>query len=326
MKVINFIKATAKAGIKVGKAKSPTIFMIGGLVLIGAGTVWACYNTATKLGKIADEHTEVMQVLSDKKEDDNSNEKEIAKAATKAKAGYIFSIVKCYVGPVAVVALGAASICVSHNILNKRYLGACAALQSVTEAYSQYREKTLKEFGAEKVARLETELNKEKEENKKLKSVTSKTEPKLEHGVSVHFNKYSSNIFKKYQPYNLEFLESVQALANRRLQEKGYLFLNDVMDMLGGEKTELGCYFGWWREDNDFVDLGLDDPHNTAILTEQLHDENADWVLIVNASRCISVRLEAAEYEEPYKSAISELRGHMHRDGIITEDWANENK
>lgn len=328
MNIIKFITSTAKASVPVIKAHSPKILLVAGLIGIAGGTVWACYNTATKLSMVADAHEKAVTNVAYDKKAGRISEEEAAKTITKMKADYIFGIVKVYVGPAALLGLSAASICVSHHIIQARYLGACAALQSVTEAYSKFKEKAYSELGEEKIAQLEKELAEEKAKNEE-NNLANVDNAKLADGIVRHFNRYSApNVFKRYQPYNYDFLRNVQAQANRRLQASsdGILFANDVIEMFGGEKTEIGCYFGWSREHGDVIDLGLDAPHNNDILVKHINDENADWIITLNASRCVSVLLESTEMKFPYNQAVAELRSVMHRDGVVTEDWALENK
>ena len=59
----------------------------------------------------------------------------------------------------------------------------------------------------------------------------------------------------------------MQDAANRKLRKKGYLFLNDVYDMLGVPNTYIGQFAGWvWDPANpqidSYVDFGLYDEMN----------------------------------------------------------------
>lgn len=63
---------------------------------------------------------------------------------------------------------------------------------------------------------------------------------------------------------NLYFLKSRQKECNDRLKRDGYLFLNDVYQILGMEKTKIGQIVGWIYEENNkfgdnFVDFGVYD-------------------------------------------------------------------
>lgn len=68
--------------------------------------------------------------------------------------------------------------------------------------------------------------------------------------------------FENDTQYNLCMLRANQQYANNILQAKGYIFLNDVYDMLGIPRTKAGQMVGWvYRENNEvgdnFVDFGI---------------------------------------------------------------------
>lgn len=61
---------------------------------------------------------------------------------------------------------------------------------------------------------------------------------------------------------NLEFLRAKEMEANALLIEKGYLYLNEVYDMIGIPRTKAGQIVGWiYDEDNpignNFVDFRI---------------------------------------------------------------------
>ena len=49
--------------------------------------------------------------------------------------------------------------------------------------------------------------------------------------------------------YNLMFLRHQERFANDKLKAKGFIFLNDVYEMLGMKKTALGQLAGWVYKD-----------------------------------------------------------------------------
>ena len=59
------------------------------------------------------------------------------------------------------------------------------------------------------------------------------------------------------------FIRHQQAYANQKLQMNGHIFLNEVYDALGLERTTAGAVVGWLREDqgqgDGYVDFGLTD-------------------------------------------------------------------
>ena len=67
--------------------------------------------------------------------------------------------------------------------------------------------------------------------------------------------------------YNMMFLKTQQQWANDRLQAHGYLFLNEVLEALGFDRTQAGQIVGWKLNGNGdgYVDFGI---HN-------IFDENS---------------------------------------------------
>ena len=70
--------------------------------------------------------------------------------------------------------------------------------------------------------------------------------------------------WEKDSEYNLYFLKSRQQLANDMLVSRGYLFLNEVYDMLGIPKTKAGQIVGWVYDEknpvgDNYVDFGIYD-------------------------------------------------------------------
>ena len=61
---------------------------------------------------------------------------------------------------------------------------------------------------------------------------------------------------------NMFFIKQVQEYANVRLQNEGYLFLNDVYDMLGLPRTRAGQCVGWVYDEknpigDNYIDFGI---------------------------------------------------------------------
>lgn len=61
---------------------------------------------------------------------------------------------------------------------------------------------------------------------------------------------------------NMFFIKQAQEYANVRLQNEGYLFLNDVYDMLGLPRTRAGQCVGWVYDEknpigDNYIDFGI---------------------------------------------------------------------
>ena len=73
----------------------------------------------------------------------------------------------------------------------------------------------------------------------------------------------SNGYWTKDPEYNLMFLRTQQNYANDLLRAQGYLFLNDVYQMLGIAKSKAGQIVGWVYDGenhigDNFVDFGID--------------------------------------------------------------------
>jgi hypothetical protein len=91
-------------------------------------------------------------------------------------------------------------------------------------------------------------------------------------GPSIYgrfFDEFSTE-YKKDADYNRVFLQAQQQMANNLLQSRGHLFLNEVYDALGFERTPGGSIVGWViRKDglrDNFVDFGLLKPGNERFI------------------------------------------------------------
>lgn len=89
--------------------------------------------------------------------------------------------------------------------------------------------------------------------------------------------------------YNLHFLLNQQRYASDKLKVKGYLFLNDVYDMLGIPRSKAGQCVGWLYDEHNpvgdnYVDFGIYDSYNSDFVntrdTKILLDFNVDGMIL----------------------------------------------
>ena len=107
-----------------------------------------------------------------------------------------------------------------------------------------------------------------------------------DYGTSCYGFKFDEKCagWSKYREDNLFFLKLIQENANSQLKAKGYLFLNEVYDMLGAPRTKLGQVCGWvYNESNpigdNYVDLDIFNDRNT--------EDNNVFILDPNVDGCI---------------------------------------
>lgn len=65
--------------------------------------------------------------------------------------------------------------------------------------------------------------------------------------------------------YNLLFLQSMQNYFNDLLVANGFVFINDILQMIGLRRTPAGQLVGWLIEETPFIDFGIrpDDTENS---------------------------------------------------------------
>lgn len=77
--------------------------------------------------------------------------------------------------------------------------------------------------------------------------------------IYARFFDESCAAWSKDAEYNLTFLKGQQAHANDILRARGYVFLNEVYDMLGMPRTKAGQAVGWiYDESNPYGDNYID--------------------------------------------------------------------
>ena len=115
---------------------------------------------------------------------------------------------------------------------------------------------------------------------------------------AVFFDEYN-RLWKRNPEYNLMFLRAQQNIANDMLISHGYLFLNDVYDMIGIDRTKIGQMVGWVDEPKNPSDVacGIYNAKNRQKRAFVNHDEpsilldfNVDGVITDKFEKYIEMR------------------------------------
>lgn len=84
--------------------------------------------------------------------------------------------------------------------------------------------------------------------------------------------------------FNLIFLRQIQRYMNDFLRAQGFVFLNDVYQALGINKTAAGQVVGWVYDKTKVIDFGLMEKHNSdfinGLTTDALLDFNVDGIIV----------------------------------------------
>ena len=265
------------------KKHSPEILVAAGIVGTITSTVMACKAT-TKAGDIVDDHHEKMEQINQvalmAKEDETVDytEQDLKKDTTIVYTQTAVQFIKLYAPSVILGAVSIGSILYSHKILTKRNAALAAAYATIDKGFKEYRGRVIERFGKEldhelkyniKAKEFEEVVVDEKGKEKVEKKTVNIADPNQFSDYARFFDE-SCIAFTKSPEDNLWFLKQRQGEANRRLQHDGYLFLNDVYEMLGLPKTKAGQVVGWVYNEKEpigdnFVDFGIYDQTREAV-------------------------------------------------------------
>lgn len=297
----NMTRAFGKAGLTC-KKYAPEALVIAGIVGVVTSAVMACKAT-TKVNDIIEETKEnthdlhlvataaglkestdefsnedirKIDILSEKEDVKNYTAQDLKKDTTIIYSQTAIKFIKLYGPSVVLGALSITSILASNNILRKRNVALAAAYATVDKGFKEYRSRVVERFGKDIDRELKYNIKaKEIEETTKNAKGKEKTVKKSievadvnEHSDYARFFDELCTGWKRDAEYNLMFLKHQQNYANEKLQKQGYLFLNDVYDMLGIPKTKAGQVVGWIYDEahpdiyDNFVDFGIYDLYN----------------------------------------------------------------
>ena len=251
------------------KRRTPEILVFAGIGGMVVSAFMACKATR-RLDPVLEMHKKNVDAVH-KRYQVIRNEQAEKKAMTKVYFKTGMECVKLYAPSVGIGVLSITSILTSNNMIRKQNMALAAAYAAIDTSFKQYRNRVVERFGEdvdrelrfnghqEKIEVVETN---EKGEEKKVKKTVTVVEP--EHSDYARYFVYGeAAAAEQNYDYNRLFLKAQQELANHILRAHGYLFLNDVYDMLGIEKSLAGQAVGWvYDKDVDdhgdnYVDFGI---------------------------------------------------------------------
>jgi hypothetical protein len=229
------------------RKNAPTILTgagVAGFIATTALTIRATNKANDVLPVISDE----VAMVKDRDVTERFTQQEKAKELVRVYARSTLRLTKVY-GPVFLV--GSASIaCViaGHGLMLKRQANLAAAYFALDSAYKAYRGRVIEKLGVEEEQKLYREV-------KTIQSVDEAGEAceiidyddVMPSRYSRFFDETSRN-WNKTPEWNLMFLRSQEKYANDRLQAHGFVFLNEVYENLGLERSQTGQAVGWKRD------------------------------------------------------------------------------
>lgn len=261
MKSVNGV--TSKAVMKL-KKHSPEILVVAGIAGTVVSAVLACKAT-TKVAEILDETKGTLDTIHEGMETGAINGQEYTTEDGKKDTVVVYAqtgmkLAKLYGPAIILGTLSITSILASNNILRKRNVALGAAYAAIDKSFKEYRGRVIERFGDQVDTELkygikakkfeEIEVDPETGKEKKVKKTVMVADPNLQSDYAVYFDSKSRN-YETNPDYNRMFLKAQQAFANDKLQTRGHLFLNEVLDDLDLPRTPAGQIVGWTKNGPD---------------------------------------------------------------------------
>ena len=233
---------------------APEILLVTGVALMGSAGIM--YVKAH--GKCQDlAYARDLKVING-----NMSEEEMKKYERKyrlKKAGW-------WAIPIGMTLTGAAAVLCGHGLLKKRYVALGAAYTALEGAFTVYRGRVVDKYGKDEDLYFMTGAKKDEIDVEVVDEETGevKNEKQLVYiceGASPYakiFDRKNVN-WEPSDNTRKSFLLAIQNYLNDRLHARGKIFLNEVYEQLGFEKTLAGQCVGWIDGEGDnFISFGLE--------------------------------------------------------------------
>lgn len=246
------------------KKHSPEILVVAGIAGTVVSAVLACKAT-TKVAEILDETNGTLDTIHEGMKTGAINGQEYTTEDGKKETVVVYAqtgmkLAKLYGPAIILGTLSITSILASNNILRKRNVALGAAYAAIDKSFKEYRGRVIERFGEQVDTELkygikakkfeEIEVDPETGKEKKVKKTVMVADPNLQSDYAVYFDSKSRN-YETNPDYNRMFLKAQQAFANDKLQTRGHLFLNEVLDDLDLPRTPAGQIVGWTKDGPD---------------------------------------------------------------------------
>lgn len=269
----------AEKALEVSKNSPHILFGVG---LVGFGATVVLSSRATlKVESVLDKFEENKSMMEDARErlPEKYSQQDMNQdlVILYIKTGVDF--VKLYAPAIVTAGVAIACLTKSHDILSKRNAALTAAYAGLHEAFAKYRSRVQEELGYER----EAEIYSGREQ------VTVQDSQTGERAKIVVQNEGYSPYAQLFGPgnanwtgnleFNLFFIKCQQNYMNEMLRARGHVFLNEVYDRLGLERTSAGAVVGWvWQGNGDnYIDFGIWDDEGKMVPRLSRH-EPAVWL------------------------------------------------
>lgn len=270
----------------VGRKNMPHIAFGLGVVGVVGSTVLACRATL----KLSDTLTEIEQDLADARDIPNDPNIEDEDRRRDISVAYVKSGVKLAKLYAPSVGLGVVSIGMltgAHIDLSRRNAALVTAYASSIKFFEEYRDRVIDEIGETRESEIYRAYSTPEDEDGDGPLLRPLTDPNKISPYARFFDE-ASREWQKDAELNRLFVMCQQNFANEKLRAQGHLFLNEVFDLLGLDRTPAGSVVGWViggknHQGDNYVDFNIYDPCNASFLDGSersvLLDFNVDGVI-----------------------------------------------
>lgn len=251
----------SRAGTTLAK-NYPTIALTAGVVGF-AGTVGLAIHATNKSQWIIGNHKGDIHHTRErfKKQNDPYSPEQFKKDQIAIWTNTITLLGKNYAPTMALGVASIAALISGQSVLSNRLNTMTIAYEGARTILKSYRENVKKEVGEDKELELYTTSV---ADGRQRLIDTGVIDPDCAgydfEGTTFWFDSETSpENYQDSDMANANFLSDVENAMNRRLQQRGHLFLNDVYEALGMEDTPLGTQIGWINlpgKVESFVDFG----------------------------------------------------------------------
>lgn len=267
------------------KKNSPAIMLGAGITLTVTSTVLACKATLKVeevLAKHEDKKREMNQTHVEHPQDYSL--KDYHNDLRTVRVLLARDMTKLY-GPAVVAGIvGYSLITGAHITLTKRNAALAAAYAVIDKGFREYRRRVVAELGEDKdreflYGKREKEIVEEGDHGHEVKTIKRFANRSQ---YARLFDEYNRHWSPSPESVRL-FLQTQQNWANDALQSRGHLFLNEVYDLLGLERSPAGAVVGWVIGNGDsYVDFGIFQNGNATLLNDYMLGEEGAVLLDFN--------------------------------------------
>lgn len=260
--VSNFRGSLDRTKFKIKKA-SPEIMLVTAIIGAGAATVLACRATLKASKKVEECKQQIEEI--EASNTTLNNDDVYCEADTKREIRNIYintgiEIAKYYAPAAIIGTLSLVSVLSSHKIMRGRNAALASAYALTSASFKEYRKRVVEKYGKDiddalkygtTTTQVETKIvdenGNEKTVTEEVKSINTDDDSHAYSEFAVFFDDFNQN-WSPSPMYNAKFLKRVENEANKKLVERynertkkpGFLFLIEVLDMMGYDKENLG--------------------------------------------------------------------------------------